>query len=73
MTRAESYEYLTKLYGRPAVAIGDALYRLKSVPGTILVCGLVIGGIAWIEARDRLAKTASRIKEILHGSSKQER
>jgi hypothetical protein len=38
--------------------------RLRSIPGTIVVSGLVIGYIAWLEARNAVIRTTRRLKKI---------
>ena len=38
--------------------------RLRNIPGTILVVGLVTGYIAWFEIRDRFRKAVHQIDVI---------
>lgn len=38
---------------------------LRSVPGTIIVCGLIVGYIAWLEGRNILIRAARRIRRAV--------
>ena len=63
--------WLTEHWGKEFVAaalVGDTIYRLRTVPGTILVCGLVVGYVAWLEARSRMATLIKRARSIVHGT-----
>lgn len=66
--RAEARAWLEKHYGKWPIVVGEIGFRLKTVPGTIFVCGLIVGHIAWLEARNRIAALAKRARSIVNGS-----
>lgn len=41
------------------------LRQLRSIPRTIAVCGLVVGYIAWLEARNAIHKTVRSLRKIV--------